>query len=713
MTGKASELDLPQMASLLKFRQDAGTRTALFLGARTGKLFHNQQFYATLRQFGASSFDSLPPRAQFQECYRILERQAFNPHDLHLILLRALEDLRIEASDLLLAELARQAIFNPLITSNIDTTLEKALAWAGLKRMTEFEVFIPGKQHLYFDVKVQVIKAFGDLESQEYAVNKRLQYLENHKDLHEILENNRKRNLLMIGVDPIWDEPLIPTFFPQEGASLWYINDEYPPQDSLLSRLLEQNQASFFIRSEGSYDSFFKILHWLITREVPRVYEMLVVTELHAGEIKFIEETFATLLDSQELFSSSLINFFGVDGIGKTSLLQKIRQRCDSKAVPCLMINASQRTDIFFQDILAQIQRYQHSTSIYHWITQEPYSQSINAIKSHLQTQSLVILFDAVDVQNVQQFSQLESLLGDLINQHNLLIIMASKQKISFNKNHTLARKVSSFPLKPFDRVSSGAYLSRIGHDLDQDIHDRIFEWTRGYPLAMTVMTQAILGDRLDPRLSEHRTQLFSTIMDLVIDNKAFANIEKAELTWYKDLVSLLSLPRRFNLTLIQELIETFEPSLAPQNTLEYLGLPRQIQQKTEVLFWDLQRVGFTIAEPIRNLFFQFWRLERPERFDAIHRFLADYNLQIARRTLGGDSVHAWREYLYHSAFSAEQQAFPEIFQQIVQYIDQDSPDTFLQFSEEISQDEELREALGDQMNLLSSLLNDTLNPGG
>src|SRR5215471_14299971 len=116
MTGKASELDLPQMASLLKFRKDAGTRTALFLGAKTGKLFQNRQLYSTLEQFGLVSFDTLTPQEQFQECYRILGRQVFNAHDLYLILLRALENIRIEASDLMLAELARQGIFNPLIT---------------------------------------------------------------------------------------------------------------------------------------------------------------------------------------------------------------------------------------------------------------------------------------------------------------------------------------------------------------------------------------------------------------------------------------------------------------------------------------------------------------------------------------------------------------------------------------------------------------------
>lgn len=713
MTGKASELDLPQMASLLKVRQDAGTHTALFLGAKTGKLFQNRQLYSTLKQFGPGSFDSLPPQEQFQECYRILGRQVFNAHDLYLILLRALENIRIEASDLMLAELARQGIFNPLITTNIDTGLEQALGRAGIKRLTEFEVFIPNKQRLHFDVKVQVIKAFGDLESQEYAVNQRLQYLENHKDLQEIIENARKRNVLMIGVDPIWDEALIPQFFHQDGAALWYVNDEHPPPNSLLSRFLEQHQASLFIRNDGNYESFFKILHWHITREVPKVYEMLFVTEVHMNELTHFQEAFDALVDPQALSRTSLINFFGVDGMGKTSLLQEVRQRCHGKGVPCLMVDASQKAEDFLHDIITQVQIHHSVQLTYQLIKQELYGQSLHAIKAMLETQPLVILLDSVNMQDEQQFSQLESMLGELIDNLNLLVIMASKQKISFNRNRSLGRMINPIPLKSFDRVSSGVYLSRIGHDLNQELREHIFAWTRGYPLAMTAMTQAILGDKLDPRIPGHQTQLFATIMSLVIDNKAFATIERNQLPWYKKVVSLLSQPRRFNLTLIQELVETFEPESAPQSTLEYLGLPKQIQQKTNVLSWDLQRVGFTIAEPIRNLFFQFWRLEQPERFYQIHRFLADYNLQNVQRTLGSDSAHAWHEYLYHSAFSADQQFLSEIIQQTVQHIiDHDSPDALVQFSEEITQDEELQEALGEQMKLLSTLINESLGSG-
>lgn len=717
MTGQASAIDIPQMASVLNGRREKRVATALLLGARAGKLFHNLHFYNTLKPFSQSPFDALSAKDKFQECYRILSRAAIERNnDVHQLLVRALQDVQIEASDLVLAELVELGVFNPLITTNIDAGLEQALLQVGLRQAGDFHIFRPGSNYASLEPGIWIVKVFGSVKDRDYVIDRRLQHLESHDALHEVIKATHKRDILMIGVDPVWDEGLLAAIFPRDGTALWYIGDEHPPQDSPIFSLLDQNKARVFVGKEGAYESFFKSLHWHITHDIPVYYTMLVVAGLRQHELQLVGKALETIRSHVQpiLRSSFFADFFGIDGLGKTSLLQQIKQLCDTRGFACLLVDASQSFPTFLRDVLEQVQKYRTSTQpAFQLIEQELYAQSVKALKDVLEIKPLVILLDAVEEQNAEQFSHLAKLLEELSGHFNLFVVLTSKQRITFGRNRALGRKLSHFALKPFDRAGSGAYLNRIGRDLDPEIKKTIFEWTQGYPLALTVMTQAIIGEQLDPRLPEHQSKLLAIIMRLVIDDRVLASVEEDRLEWYRTHISLLSLPRRFNITLLRELIEAFASSLAPQNIMEYIGHIKLIQQKTDVLFWDSQRMGYTLAATIRNLFFRYWQMEHPERFYKIHTFLAENNRQTALQTRGsGGSVQSWREYLYHSAYCIDSSGLPALCQQVVQSIRQEAPDAITQFAEEVEQDDELREALGNHFGYLSRLIKDTFNGG-
>lgn len=101
---------------------------------------------------------------------------------------------------------------------------------------------------------------------------------------------------------------------------------------------------------------------------------------------------------------------------------------------------------------------------------------------------------------------------------------------------------------------------------------------------------QAIMYEGLNPH--NDQKELVSRIMLQVIDQRVLARIEPTELMIRKDYLSLLSIPRRFNLSLMQELIEQFEPSLKMKSKLQYMGLPKTINQNVGVLAWDRQNVS-------------------------------------------------------------------------------------------------------------------------
>ena len=718
MQGNAPEIDISQMAHFLKTRQKNETSTTLLLGAKVGKLFRNQDFYETLKPFspsGKAAFNALPSLKQFQECYHILNKPLIQPNDLHLILLRSLQNLSIEASDLILADLIKAKFFNPIVTTNIDATIERSLEMAGLKRMSDFDIFqahtqSSATQRIPFEAKMQIVKVFGDLITRDYVLKQRSKYIDDNPDLQEVIEVASRRNILMVGMDPVWDEGLLTRFSPKQGFSLCYVNDARPPEGTAFSRLLEENQAYFIAQDEEMYKSFFQILHWHITEDAPDVYTLLVVTELHEQELQFIEYAFAALVNNQPLRSLMFVNYFGVDGIGKTSLLQEIKLRCGKRGIASVMVDASQQTGGIWRDLLAQLKGYQNAPlPVLDLPDIELYTLAINALKEYLATRPLVLLLDSVDTQDAVQVAQIERMLGELLGNSNFLTIIASKQKISFNNKPALTRNLKPFQLKPFDRAGSDIYLNRIGHDLAASDRERIFELTHGYPLAMTVMTQAILGDRLNPQIPEHRSRLFATLWNLVIDKKIFANMESEERDWCRAHISLLSLPRRFNMTLLKELLLRFEPTLASRNPLENWGrLLNQIPRKTGIMDWDDRRDGYTVAEPVRNLFFQRCQLEQPERFHQINSFLSEHNLRHARR----GNMKAWREYLYHCAFTLQAQDLSDAIQRMVKPVRNATLDARIQLLEEVARDDELKEVLGDSFGFLTSLINEDFHTG-
>lgn len=714
MQGNAPEIDISQMASILKMRHNH-TPTTLLLGAKAGKLFRNQSFYEKLKPFnpsGQTAFDALSPEKQYQECYHILERLPLSPNDLHLILRASLHAPRIEPADLILAELIKGAFFNPLFTTNIDTVLERSLEMA---QVSDFDIFQFQNQagnihHIPFEARWKVVKVFGDILRRNYVIKQRSEHIQQHVDLRQEIEIACKHHILMIGMDPVWDEHLFSYFVPQQGFSLWYVNDAPPPQNSYFSRLLNEKRAQFFINHEGTYESFFKILHWHITEDVPDIYTVLVIAELHLLELQFIEDTFTLLVNNQPLQPITLINFFGVHGIGKTSLLQEVKQRSGQKGIACALVDVGQPIRGIWQDLLNQLHGFQNVPPVLDLPESQLYTLALSALKEYLAQRPLVILLDSVDTQDTTKVTQIERLLGELLGNHNLLIIIASKQKISFSNKPALTRNLKLRQLKPFDRAGSGAYLSRIGRDLTAEDRERILELANGYPLAMTVMVQAILGDRLNLQTSEDLARLFSKLMHLVIDKKILASMDSEELDWCRALISLLSIPRRFNMTLLQELQEAFEPALASQNPLENWGrLLNQIPRKTGIMDWDDKRDGYTVAEPVRNLFFQRLRLEQPERFHTINTYLTTYNQSSARK---GD-MKAWREYLYHCTFIMSKQEITDTIRGMIEDIRAVSLDARLQLSEEVARDDELKEVLGDHFGFLTSLINEGLDTGG
>ena len=114
----------------------------------------------------------------------------------------------------------------------------------------------------------------------------------------------------------------------------------------------------------------------------------------------------------------------------------------------------------------------------------------------------------------------------------------------------------------------------------------------------------------------------------------------------------------------MQDLIETFSPELKLESSIAYWGLPKEINEATDVLNWNMLRAGFSVDEPIRTLFLLLLKTEHPDRYFAIHEFLAQTNLRLAKEVSGFDRARYIRECLYHTASMIDS---PSIEQQLLE----------------------------------------------
>jgi hypothetical protein len=417
-------------------------------------------------------------------------------------------------------------------------------------------------------------------------------------------------------------------------------------------------------------------------------------------EMGLIDDAFKNLGNyNDQYLRTPIIDFYGVEGIGKTAILKRVEQRCHDQHLHCISVDARRSLQQFPLDIIDQVRQY--SVTIDWQQEDNLFQQSVNATRALLEQGSTVMLLDSVDATDEEFVKRIEIMLSDLIEGNRLFVVLTSKRSLLFDTERSVAHRFTPYKLKPFDRQSSEVYLDSIDPQFEPGVRNLIFDWTRGYPLAMYVMAQAITEQRLDLGKPEDQKALVAIIVERVINQGVLAEVRPEEFAEYEPALRLLSVPRRFNLVIMKELIEKFEPKLKQESIIRYMSLPRSINQATDVLSWNMLKAGFCVDDPVRNIFMLKSRIENSRHYYAIHRFLAQRNRQLATEVPGSDRIRYLREYLYHSAHVQDRQPLPHILKQTVQQIIGERPEFFQQFYEEFLQDEELKEAIGEEQTLL------------
>ena len=284
--------DIEIIAHRLQLRLRTGHHTILLLGSRAGALYRSN-LHRELEKVSLSNLNAISSSKRFEACYHILlgPRFQFSETELHQILGTTLQEVEFSSSDFGLADLVQQGYFNKIITTNIDDTLERVFHMSDVKDLDIIggnRTQIPGSS--VYRSRYQLIKLFGDLGSRDYTLKERAKYILEKKEIKEYFQDLLHGDVLMIGVDPLWDEALI-HLIPFEGGTLWFVDEECPDEQSSLGKLLRERHAQCVSGIAGNYEHFMFMLYQYLCRSSPFNYKLGRDLLNHMDKIKKSIET--------------------------------------------------------------------------------------------------------------------------------------------------------------------------------------------------------------------------------------------------------------------------------------------------------------------------------------------------------------------------------------------------------------------------------------
>jgi hypothetical protein len=279
MPGNVVKKNIADIADMLTLKQKTNQNMALFLGSRAGGLFRSQEFIDTMKEYSVRNFDLLSREGQFAECYKMLKQKRFNDNNIHALLTRFLKPITISEPDIYLAEFIKQGPFDVILSTNVDSLLEKALEYVEMKELFDFVVRMPEDMPVKVDRMParMVIKVFGDIYSRGYNVTKRDFYLDEWPDLKNLLEQTLTREILIIGFDPTWDAEILRILTDDEQENfLWLVTEEEAlMRHTLVSRALRRRQTGYLAGKIGGYEQFLKALYVYLYDKMPMHHNLI------------------------------------------------------------------------------------------------------------------------------------------------------------------------------------------------------------------------------------------------------------------------------------------------------------------------------------------------------------------------------------------------------------------------------------------------------
>jgi len=310
-----------------------------------------------------------------------------------------------------------------------------------------------------------------------------------------------------------------------------------------------------------------------------------------------------------------LVEFFGMVGIGKSSLLRYLATLWNARSEPATrsaLINFAQFNQPGqWPDLLTGLADQLGISP--------PGEQGASALVSQLGglSEVLLLLFDTSE-----KSSELLELLEDqlvfpLLRTGRVVFVFAGRRWLRW-KRFEVRRRVDAIELGPFNQEHTSEQLEKLG--IDKTLAGPVYPYSFGHPGATRVIIDAFQRNGLPvtvDALNEHQDIIHKAVYRQFIQGRLFKG-------WQQDLrlfLELTCIPRRFDVTPLKAFAGRFYPDKGydAQPGGYYLDMIRDMQDTTLVQ-WSSDWGGYILLPVLRWIMAKNLSMRDPDRFKAWHK---------------------------------------------------------------------------------------------
>ncbi len=431
-------------------------------------------------------------------------------------------------------------------------------------------------------------------------------------------------------------------------------------------------------------------------------------------ELQVVEEM-VDLLKAESTRPQRIINFYGVSGTGKTSLLRWLNREYAHSFLPTSDPSPTMSEQDFLMTLLNEFSNFLRIE-----IPEIPADLTIspNATMQELKNYTddllhgleksenphVLMLFDDYDAWPRHLQEIFEQVVLNVVIKHNCaLVVFTSRTNLSFRGQsslnfYTVYRELGTFT----------ATVIEERYDEYLNIVPYILRITAGLPLCVERLMEQMHENNISTvdEFLEHEREFTKKNYEDIVEERVLQDVKP----WTHDTLHILSIPRRFNVKIISYLLPRV-PRLAERYheyaNIDYLEL---IEIFGYLSPWNQSRNGYSIQKIVRQILSYYMQVFRLEEFQRVNELLLTmYEDQIQHDT---PKVYDLVEYLYHTRLTIQLEKNGEKKkEEIAQKFSACVQDIFTRFEQQVSAIDclnELKETIEHDDDLRAYLTEDT-----
>jgi len=423
-----------------------------------------------------------------------------------------------------------------------------------------------------------------------------------------------------------------------------------------------------------------------------------------------------------------IIRISGVPGIGKSTLLYKIKETAEKQNINTIFIRYQETgeklyiikkiSELLFSDVadwLDALKRYNEDHNI-----DRLKEIFISKLRSKIENNPLLLLIDDSHYMDEDCQNLLEYMLERIYSKNRMLLVIAGRADLRW-KSFELRRRTQAIPLDCFQEKDTAQLLSEPNPVLSK----KVYRLTHGYPLASVKAYQWIF-DNIELTASDFNNQLENKEVDLIFDlvncilaDRILTHISDKEHREKIDgLLKKVCPLRRFDDILLDDFLPVIEPNkFIERNTMATRSYIRQMAIATYIVQWNSAKMAYSLDYSMRRLFALEMKFRNKPMLINIHKSMMDWYQKAIDDSSDKSAPHTVLyliEHIFHFAHfsqltnTIEQMGF-EIQKKIARQFEGYYPREKNHFYEEFRNDAELIELLGDNSDQLKNVVESKL----